>query len=70
MTAVYGLETEGKASIGLGSAAPAYSDVMDKTTQAAEATQGYMINSYVQNIKAEICPTLKNITAEAECMAI
>lgn len=48
----------------------AYQDVISKTDQAAEQMQGYMIDSYVLNIKSEICPTLKNITSEAECMRI
>ena len=56
MTAVYGyphqLEANGSAYIGAGAAAALVKP----------------IDNYVQNIKGEICPTLKNITAEAQCM--
>lgn len=72
MTAVYGqeLKANGSAYIGLGASTPTHADVVKQTEDAADQAQGYMIDSYVQSIKAEICPTLKNITAEAECLAI
>lgn len=73
MTAVYGqgLEAEGSAYIGAGAGMPpTYADVIDKTTQAADQSQGYMIDSYIQNIKAEICPTLEIEAEYLECLNI
>ena len=61
LTAVYGFDFKTN---------KAYQDVMSATTNATDITEGYAINSYVQYVKGEICPTLKNITAEAECMNI
>lgn len=57
MTAVYGyeLKANGSAYVGLGAAAAAVINPID---------------NYVQNVKGDICPTLKNITAEAQCMAL
>lgn len=54
LTQVYGLDllnASGKASLGLGLSIPISNDV----------------DAYVEHIKAEICPTLNNETAEDEC---
>lgn len=46
-----------------------YTQVIEITENATNTTQGMMIDSYVQNIKDEICPALKgNQTAYEGCM--
>ena len=55
MTAVYGQELKANGSAYIGAGVAALVNPVD---------------NYVQNIKGEICPTLKNITAEADCLAI
>ncbi len=69
MTAVYGLpsslplEATGSAYIGLGASSAAAA-----STTLEDSTQGQMIDSYVQNIKEQVCPTIdNNITALQEC---
>lgn len=47
-----------------------YNETIQVTKNATENTQGYMINSYVENVKEDICKVLVNATEYQECMAI
>ena len=61
LTAVYGLpflNTSGSAYIGAGAGASIMTD----------KSQGQVIDSYVQNIKEQVCPTLKVEADYLECL--
>jgi hypothetical protein len=63
LTAVYGLpsflNTSGSAYIGAGAGA---------TAMMTESPQGQVIDSYVQNIKEQVCPTLEIEADYLECL--
>lgn len=47
-----------------------YNETMIITEDAADQTRGHMINSYVDNVKEDICKTLVNTTEYDRCMKI
>ena len=57
MTAVYGIELSAS-----------YHQVYNVTQQAADITQGYSIDAYVQDIKEQVCPTLIDNAQYLECL--
>ena len=62
LTAVYGLpplEATGSAYIGAGAGA---------SIMMTDKSQGQMIDSYVQNIKEQVCPTLQVEADYLECL--
>jgi len=58
LTTVYGLEATGSAYIGAGAGASIMTD----------KSQGQIIDSYVQNIKEQVCPTLQVEADYLECL--